>query len=98
MNEKSAVGIGVTVIGRTVVSEQPLPAKGTISVLGPGTVRVACEAAMRFGWDQWLGSRGGFIGMTGFGASGPAEQLYEHFRITPAAIADEVLRLLTAER
>ena len=68
------------------------------SVLGQGTVRVACEAAMRFGWDQWLGSRGGFVGMTGFGASGPAEQLYEHFRITPAALVDEVRRLLTAER
>ena len=38
-----------------------------------GTVRVACEAAMRFGWDRYLGERGGFVGMTGFGASGSAD-------------------------
>ena len=68
------------------------------SVLGEGTIRVACEAAMRFGWDQWLGSRGGFIGMTGFGASGPAEQLFDHFGITATAIANEARRLLSLQR
>jgi transketolase len=64
------------------------------SVLGSGTVRVACEAALRFGWDRWLGERGGFVGMTGFGASGPAEVLYPHFGITPEAIVAEARRLL----
>jgi transketolase len=64
------------------------------SVLGRGTVRVACEAALRFGWDRWLGERGGFVGMTGFGASGPAERLYQHFGITPEAIVGEARRLL----
>jgi transketolase len=64
------------------------------SVLGHQTVRVACEAAMRFGWDQWLGNYGGFVGMSGFGASGPADVLYEHFGITSAAIVDEARRLL----
>jgi len=63
-------------------------------VLGEGTVRVGVEAAMRFGWDQYLGSRGGFVGMTGFGASGPAEQLYERFGITPEGIAAEAKRHL----
>ena len=67
------------------------------SVLGPGTVRVACEAALRFGWDRWLGERGGFVGMTGFGASGPAETLYAHFGITPAAIVAEARRLLATQ-
>jgi transketolase len=64
------------------------------SVLGPGTVRVGCEAALRFGWDRWLGDRGGFVGMTGFGASGAAVELYEHFGITSEAIANEARRLL----
>ena len=64
------------------------------AVLGAGTVRVAVEAAVRFGWDRYLGERGGFIGMTGFGASGPADALYEHFGITPAAVAAEARRLL----
>nr|WP_157730531.1 hypothetical protein [Variovorax sp. HW608] len=49
---------------------------------------------MRFGWDRYLGERGGFIGMTGFGASGPADELYEHFGIVPAAVAAEAMRLL----
>jgi transketolase len=68
------------------------------SVLPPGGVRVAVEAALRFGWDRYLGEHGGFVGMTGFGASGPAEALYEKFGITPAAIAAEALRCLAAPR
>jgi len=56
------------------------------SVLGQGTVRIGIEAAMRFGWDRWLGDNGGFIGMTGFGASGPADELYRHFGITVDAV------------
>ena len=64
------------------------------AVRGSTTVRVACEAALRFGWDRWLGERGGFVGMTGFGASGPAEVLYRHFGITPEAIVAEARRLL----
>ena len=64
------------------------------SVLGSGTVRVACEAALRFGWDRWLGERGGFVGMSGFGASGPADELYRHFGITPEALVAEARRLL----
>ena len=63
-------------------------------VLGRGTVRVACEAALRFGWDRYLGERGGFVGMTAFGASGPADRLFEHFGITASAIVDEARRLL----
>jgi transketolase len=64
------------------------------SVLGaPGGVRVACEAAVRFGWDRWLGERGGFVGMQGFGASGPAETLYRHFGITAEALVAEAQRL-----
>jgi transketolase len=64
------------------------------AVLGPGTVRVGCEAAVRFGWDQWLGPRGGFVGMAGFGASGPADVLYRHFGITAEAVAAQARRLL----
>jgi transketolase len=63
-------------------------------VLKPGSVRVAIEAAVRFGWDRYLGERGGFIGMTGFGASGPVDALYEKFGITPAATVAEAKRLL----
>ena len=57
-------------------------------VLGPGTQRVAVEAAVRLGWDRYIGEHGKFVGMSGFGASAPAEHLYEHFGITAAAVAD----------
>ncbi|MBL8674009.1 MAG: transketolase [Rhodospirillales bacterium] len=57
-------------------------------VLGaPGTPRVACEAAVGFGWERWLGERGAFVGMTGFGASAKASDLYRHFGITAEAVA-----------
>ncbi len=56
------------------------------SVLGEGTVRVAVEAAVRHGWDKYIGPDGGFVGMTGFGASAPAGDLYKHFGITAEAV------------
>jgi transketolase len=56
------------------------------AVLGPGTARVAVEAALRFGWDRYLGEHGAFVGMRGFGASGPADVLYRHFGITADAV------------
>jgi transketolase len=53
--------------------------------------RVAVEAAARMGWDRWIGERGAFVGMTGFGASAPASDLYKHFGITAEAIAEAAL-------
>jgi len=57
-------------------------------VLGPDTARVGIEAAVRFGWDRWLGEFGQFVGMTGFGASAPAKDLYAHFGITVDAVVE----------
>ena len=53
--------------------------------------RIAVEAAARLGWDRWIGEAGGFVGMTGFGASAPAPDLYRHFEITPEAVAAAAL-------
>jgi transketolase len=58
-------------------------------VLGAGTVRVAVEAAVSFGWERFIGTDGGFVGMKGFGASAPAPQLFEHFGITADAVVAE---------
>ncbi len=69
-------------------------------VLPSGPVRVAVEAATGFGWDRWLFGQGGrrdkgaFVGMDGFGASAPAEELYAQFGITAQAVADKVKALL----
>ena len=62
-------------------------------VLG-GAPRVAVEAAVRLGWDRWIGERGAFIGMSGFGASGPAGELYKHFGVTAEAVADAARTLV----
>ncbi len=56
-------------------------------VLGDEPVRVAIEAGLRQGWDRFIGTDGIFIGMTGFGASAPARDLYHHFGITASATA-----------
>ncbi|MCQ4191609.1 transketolase [Methylocystis suflitae] len=56
--------------------------------------RVAVEAAARLGWDRWIGERGAFIGMSGFGASGPASELYKHFGVTAEAVADAARTLV----
>ena len=62
------------------------------AVLGTAP-RVAVEAAVQFGWERWLGPRGTFIGMTGYGASAPGEALFPHFGIMPETVA-EVARSL----
>jgi transketolase len=58
------------------------------SVLGPGTAKVAVEAAVRFGWDRYIGANGQFIGMHTFGASGAYKEVYKHFGITAEAVAE----------
>ena len=56
-------------------------------VIGPAPVRVAVEAAASFGWTKFIGENGAFVGMNGFGASAPAEKLFEHFGVTAQAVA-----------
>jgi transketolase len=56
------------------------------AVLGDAPARVAIEAAIGFGWERYLGLRGAFVGMRGFGASAPAGALYKHFGITAEAV------------
>ena len=58
-------------------------------VLGKKTVKIGIEAALRFGWDKYLGPDDGFVGMSGFGASAPATRLYEHFGITAENVVAE---------
>lgn len=56
------------------------------ALIGAAPVKIAIEAAVRQGWDQFIGNDGIFIGMHGFGASGPIDALYTHFGITPEAV------------
>lgn len=56
-------------------------------VLGPGTIRIAVEAGVRYGWGAYVGVEGDFLGMRSFGASAPAGDLYKHFGITAEELA-----------
>ena len=58
------------------------------SVLGgDGVVRVSVEAGVTLGWERWLGPAGRAVGLDHFGASAPAEELYQQFGITADAVA-----------
>lgn len=62
------------------------------AIIGTAPVRIAIEAAVRFGWDGVIGEEGGFVGMSSFGASGPYKQVYTHFGITPEAVAEAAIK------
>jgi transketolase len=60
-------------------------------VIGTAPIRIGVEAAVRQGWDQIIGSDGLFVGMSTFGASAPAKELYKHFGITAEKVAEAAL-------
>lgn len=70
------------------------PASYREEVLGKDTLKVAVEAAAKFGWERYIGLDGLFFGMTGFGASAPAPDLYAHFGITAENIEKTVTKKL----
>ncbi|HBH88837.1 transketolase [Ponticaulis sp.] len=55
-------------------------------VLGGDLPKLAVEAGVRTGWDQWIGRKGGFVGMNSFGASAPYKDLFKHFGITAEGV------------
>jgi transketolase len=65
------------------------------AINGDAPVRVGVEAAIRQGWDAIIGSDGAFVGITGFGASAPAKDLYAHFGITAQHVAEAALTKLS---
>jgi transketolase len=60
--------------------------------------RIGVEAAVEGDWARWLGDSGEFVGMTGFGASAPAEVLYREFGITAEAVAKAAQRRIARSR
>jgi len=65
------------------------------SVLGEGKVlRIAVEAGSTFGWERYTGATGRAVGIDHFGASAPAEVLFEKFGITASAVVDRARALL----
>ncbi|MFN5684692.1 transketolase-like TK C-terminal-containing protein, partial [Bradyrhizobium sp.] len=82
----------VSVPSLELLLEQPEDAKAAI--IGKAPVKIAIEAAVRWGWDAVIGSDGIFIGMHSFGESGPYKELYKHFGITAEAAVDAAVKRL----
>src|SRR4051794_1144713 len=90
----AANGIGAAVVSMPcweLFEQQPEDYRSAVLGTAP---RVAVEAAVRQGWDRWLGERGAFVGMHGFGASAPGTAAYEHFGITAEKVAEAARVLL----
>jgi transketolase len=68
-----------------------LPVEKRHPILGGAEVNVAVEAGIRQGWDEIIGANGVFVGMSGFGASAPYKDLYNHFGITAEGVAAATL-------
>jgi transketolase len=65
------------------------PAEYRDRVLPPAVkARVAVEAGAKLGWEHYVGLEGAIVGMDRFGASAPANVLYEKFGLTVDQIAD----------
>jgi len=73
------------------------PAERRQAIIGSAPVKIAIEAAVRFGWDAVIGPDGIFVGMSTFGASAPAKDLYPHFGITAEAVVEAASKRLNAK-
>jgi transketolase len=73
------------------------PSERRHAVVGTAPVKIAIEAAVRFGWDAVIGPDGIFVGMNSFGASAPAKDLYKHFGITAEAAVEAASKRLNAK-
>jgi transketolase len=90
----AAEGVAVAVVSMPcweLFEQQPRELRDAVLGSAP---RVGVEAAVRLGWDRWIGPEGGFVGMRGFGASGAEDDLWRHFGITAEAVAEAVRRAL----
>ena len=90
----AAEGVGAAVVSMPcweLFETQPEEYRSAVLGTAP---RIAVEAAVEFGWDRWLGPRGAFVGMTGYGASAPGEALFPYFGITPEKVAEAARSLL----
>jgi transketolase len=64
------------------------------AVLGPGTFRIAIEAANPLGWERYVGENGQIIGINHFGASAPYETVFKEFGLT----ADHIVNIVKGRK
>ena len=90
-----AQGVGADVVSMPSMSRfRAQDGAYRADVLPDGVLRVSIEAGTTFGWEGITGLDGLRIGIDTFGASAPAEVLYDHFGLTPAKIAPQIFAAL----
>ena len=98
--QKELAGRGIATRVVSVPSLELLlaqPPERKTAIIGTAPVKIAIEAAVRFGWDAVIAPDGIFIGMSTFGASAPAKALYKHFGITAEAVVDAASKAANAK-
>jgi transketolase len=98
--QKELAGRGIATRVVSVPSLELLlaqPPERKKAIIGTAPVKIAIEAAVRFGWDAVIAPDGIFIGMSTFGASAPAKALYKHFGITAEAVVDAASKAANAK-
>jgi transketolase len=98
--QKQLAGAGIATRVVSVPSLELLlaqPENRRHAIIGTAPVKIAIEAAVRFGWDAVIGPEGIFIGMSSFGASAPAKALYKHFGITAEAVVEAASKRLNVK-
>jgi len=96
--ETEGIGVRVVSMPSWELFRQQAPAYRD-AVLPPEiTVRVAIEAGVAQGWEQFVGCHGRIVSLERFGASAPAQVLFQQFGFTPERVAHEVQMLLHPKR
>jgi transketolase len=90
-----AEGVGADVVSMPCWSRfDAQDAAYRADLLPADALKVSIEAGTTIGWERYTGLDGLSFGLDRFGASGPAPKLYEHFGLTAAAIAPQILARL----
>ena len=95
--EKENIGVRVISVPCTELFEQQSDEYKN-KLIDNQSVKVAIEAAVRLGWDRYIGHNGIFVGMNGFGKSGPAKDLYTFFNITTETVVEKVVTTLNKKK
>ena len=93
LNEKGIAARVVSLPSWELFDAQPQEYRDSVLPLGMRR-RVSIEAATSLGWERYVGHDGIAIGLSGFGASAPADILYDQFGITAQHVVDEATRLV----
>ncbi len=87
--QQENIGVRVISMPCTEIFDKQ-PSDYIANILCNNSLKVAVEAGVSFGWEKYIGPHGVFIGMSGFGASAPANELFDYFKINTQSLAEKI--------